>query len=475
MSESHVMDGHVSPAWRLAADLPAAPLSRVRYELLGIALLCPILLLAAFGNGFPIIFYDTGAYVLQGFDHVFIAERSPVYSLFLKYAGGPQSLWYVAIVQCAIVAFAMTEFARAIKPKLSLWAFLAIGFVLTLATGLPWYAAQIEPDCFTAVTPLALYLLAFHARDLGLVRGGLMVLCAGFSAATHTTHLGLAVGLLMMLVVVRLAALVWRSFPRPSVLLPGLACAVAFAILFAGNYAFTRQVFVSRAGSVFLAARMMQDGLIKPVLDTDCPWAGYRMCSFKDRLPPRADAWLWEEKISPFSHMGGFRKWGPESSELIAASLTRYPLANIAWAGADTTLQFFAFATGDGIVPQEWVLDPEFRRTIPAQMTDYNHAYQQRGYLWFLPLNLVHVPVALAAVAMLFWLAWRSLRDRRWNDASLPVFVLIALLGNAFLCGVFSGPHFRYQSRMMWWPALTVALLCFESIPALRRREESVT
>jgi len=43
------------------------------------------------------------------------------------------------------------------------------------------------------------------------------------------------------------------------------------------------------------------------------------------------------------------------------------------------------------------------------------------------------------------------------------------------LCGVFSGPHYRYQSRMMWWPALTVALLCFDTLPALRRREESVT
>jgi hypothetical protein len=475
MSESHVMDGRLSSALRFVAGLPAAPLTRLRYELLAIALLCPILMLAAFGNGFPIIFYDTGAYVLQGFDHIFIAERSPVYSLFLKYAGGPESLWYVALVQCAIVAFAMTEFARALKPQLSLWTFLAIGLVLTLVTGLPWYAAQIEPDCFAAVTALALYLLAFHARDLGFVRGALMVLCAGFAAATHSTHLGLAAGLLIVLVALRLAALAWRDLPRPAILLPTASCVLAVAIVFAGNYAFTRQIFVSRVGSVFLAARMMQDGLIKPVLDADCPEAGYRMCAYKDHLPPRADAWLWEEKASPFSRTGGFRKWGPESSQLIAASLSRYPLANAAWAGIDTALEFFAYATGDGIVPQEWVLDPEFRRTIPAQMRDYNHAYQQRGYLWFLPLNIVHVPVALFAVGVLFWLAWRALGGRRWNQATLPVFVLVALLGNAFLCGVFSGPHFRYQSRMMWWPALTVVLLCLESIPALRRREESVT
>jgi hypothetical protein len=475
MSEARVLDGRLSPGWRFAAALPAASLSRVRYELLAIALLVPILMIAAFGNGFPIIFYDTGAYVLQGFDHVFIAERSPVYSLFLKYAGGPQSLWYVAFVQCAIVAFAMTEFARVLKPQLSLWNFLLIGFVLSLATGLPWYAAQIEPDCFTAVTPLAIYLLAFHGRQLGFVRGTLMVLCAAFSAATHTTHLGIAFGLLVVLTMVRFAGFFWRALPRPGILLTLASCTLALALVLAGNYEFTRQVFVSRAGSVFLAARMMQDGLIKPVLDDDCPNAGYRMCSYKDHLPARADAWLWEERVSPFSHTGGFRKWGPESSELIAASLTRYPFANAAWAGADTILQFFAVATGDGIVPQEWVLDPEFRKTIPAQMRDYTSAYQQRGDLWFLPLNLVHVPVALASIGVLFWLLWRAVRAGRWKEATLPAFVLIALLGNAILCGVFSGPHYRYQSRMMWWPALTVVLLSFEAIPALRRREESVT
>ena len=71
----------------------------------------------------------------------------------------------------------------------------------------------------------------------------------------------------------------------------------------------------------------------------------------------------------------------------------RYPLANLAWAGIDTLLEFFAVATGDGIEPQEWVFNREFEHTIPQQMSGYTHAYQQRGDLWFLPLNLLHVPV----------------------------------------------------------------------------------
>src|SRR5664279_5623902 len=139
--------------------LPAAPLSQPLYETLGVVLLCPVLLCVALWNGFPIIFYDTGAYMLQGLGHVFIAERSPIYSEFLSLSGGAVSLWLVAIAQCAITAFVMTQFARAVRPELSLWALLGIGAFLCVATGLPWYAAQIEPDCFVAIVPMALYLL----------------------------------------------------------------------------------------------------------------------------------------------------------------------------------------------------------------------------------------------------------------------------------------------------------------------------
>jgi len=473
MSESQVVSG----GWTYARGLPAAPLSRLPNEIAGIALLVPILMLAALVNGFPIIFYDTGAYVLQGFEKIFIAERSPVYSLFLRYAGGPQSLWYVALVQCAVVSFAFVEFARAVKPRLSLWGLLLIALVLTLVTGLPWYAAQIEPDCFVAVVPIAVYLLAFHARALGPVRSALMVLCCTAAAAMHSSHLGMAAGLVVVLAAMRLATLVWRrlEIARPRLLLPLLCTVAAVGLVFACNYVLTRQVFFSRAGAIFLEARMMQDGLIKPVLDSDCPAAGYKLCRYKDALPSRADAYLWEEKISPFFRIGGFRKMEAESAKLAKESLARYPLRNAGWAAIDTMLQFFAYATGDGIVPQEWVLAPEFRRTIPAQMGDYNTAYQQRGYLWFLPLNLIHVPVALACVAALFWLLRRAVRARDWRAATLPAFVLVALLGNAFICGVFSGPHFRYQSRIMWFPALAAILIGASEIPALRRRFESVT
>ena len=453
--------------------LPAAPLSQPLYEALGVLLLCPILLGVAAWNGFPIIFYDTGAYMLQGLGHLFIAERSPIYSGFLALSGGAVSLWLVAIAQCAITAFAMTEFARAVRPELSLWALLGIGAFLCVATGLPWYAAQIEPDCFVAIVPITLYLLAFHDGRLGPTRKSLLFVAAAVAIASHPSHFALAAGLIGVIVAMRIAPTAWieaNALPRPRVALAALSLGVALVTIVAANYAFTRHIFFSRSGAIFLEARIMEDGLIKPVLDADCPQANYAVCRYKDRLPSRADTWLWMEKASPFKKLGGFATRGKESALLVRESLTRYPLENAVVALQDALLQFFWFQTGDGIVPQEWVLNREFKIAIPQQLSAYDRAYQQEGEIWFVPINIVHVPVAALSLAALYLVLRRVIRRRDWRAGVLPTYVLIALIGNAFICGVFSGPHGRYQSRIMWLPAFAVLLIVWPQIEGEMRR-----
>ena len=61
---------------------------------------------------------------------------------------------------------------------------------------------------------------------------------------------------------------------------------------------------------------------------------------------------------------------------------------------------------------------------------------------------------------------------RRWDDRLyLPAFVLLALLGNAFICGALSSPHDRYQSRLIWAAVFAAMLLVGRRGPhqAMRR------
>src|SRR6478752_7146845 len=111
-------------------------------------LLTPLLLGVAVWNRFPLVFYDTGAYIAQGLGGAFFVERSPIYSLLLPATGAFFSLWLTVAAQAAMTAFLICELARAVAPRLTLLGLLAITMALMLLTGIGWYVGQVEPDCF---------------------------------------------------------------------------------------------------------------------------------------------------------------------------------------------------------------------------------------------------------------------------------------------------------------------------------------
>ncbi len=448
-------------------------------EILAVALLIPILLSVAIWNGFPVIFYDTGAYLLEGLGHVFIPERSPVYSLFLKYAGAGASFWWVAFVQALMTSFVITEFARAQVPKMRLVTLLGIGLLLVALTGLDWNVVEIEPDFMAALVILSLYLLAFHAGSLGIVRSGLVLAIAILATASHSSHLGLAAGLTLALALLRLAPYLFRKMTvqiaQPNVGLPFATFLLGLCLVLAANYDFTKQVFVSRAGPVFVFARVLQDGIVKRLLDDTCPGSHYALCAYKDRLPDRGDAWLWD-KPSPFNLLGRFKGTAPEAQRIVFESIKRYPFAHLKAALVDTILQFGMFRTGDQIEPQEWVLLLPMHKLIPAQMSAYMNARQQQGQIHFLAIVSIDEAVGVLSLIGLIFLMHRTAKERTWNEFLLPAFVLVALIGNAAICGTFSGPHDRYQSRVIWLPTFVLALEAARRRPfSLRKPVESGT
>jgi len=459
---------------RAAAALSRTALAEPAGELAAIAALCALLLAAALWNGFPIFFYDTGAYVFEGLGHVFLAERSAVYSLFVLVAGGGISLWFVAVVQAAMTAFVMVQVARVLTPRLTLAGMLAVGCMLTVATGLPWYAGEIEPDFLTALAVLSLYLLAFHAQRFDALRKGLLVAVAAFSIAAHPSHFCLAGGLLLALGVLKVVPARRRGLPQPKMKLPVLSFAIGMSLVIVANFIYTQAVFISRSGPVFVFARLVQDGIIMRLLDDTCPGSHYALCAYRDELPVRSDEYLWTGE-SPFYKLGRFQGTAAQSQTMIFDSLKRYPLMHLKTAARDATQQFIIFKTGDLIEAQEWILHTDLERVIPAQMHAYLAARQQRGQLDFRPINIVHVPVgwmSLICLVLAMGAAWR-LRDMK--TAVFLGLILASLIGNAVICGVLSTPHDRYQSRLMWLPAFALALLVASRNPALRLRGESGT
>ncbi|HTQ14985.1 MAG TPA: hypothetical protein VMH86_14005 [Rhizomicrobium sp.] len=440
-------------------------------ESAAVLLAIPILLSIAIWNGFPIVFYDSGAYLLQGLGGVFIEERSPVYSLFLPLTLAPVSLWLTVGAQAAMTAFVMAETARVLAPGLKLLSFLAVVAALTVVTGLPWYVAQIEPDAFTAILILSFYLLLFHSRALSRGRRIALFLVAALAIACHPSHMVIAAGLILAAAIYRLVVRrAGAGWPVAHPALPVLSLVLGLVTIVTANFGYTREVFLSRAGPVFVFARLVQDGIVMRLLEDTCPQSHYRLCAYKDELPRTADQWLWD-KYTPFKELKGFAGTTQESERIIFDSLRRYPLMHLRTALADTWRQFSLFRTGDQLEPQEWALYPMFEDFVPRQVEAYMSARQQRGAFDFDVWNDIHVPVGWASLVLLAALLAWALATGRHRQTVFLGFVLVALLGNAAVCGALSNPHDRYQSRVVWIAPFALAL----SAARLRRPLESGT
>ena len=140
MSEART--GPIEPA-TLPALASAGPASlRAAWGMLAIVLMMGLLLAPAIFNGFPIIFADTGGYLLRPIEGQLELGRSALYGAFLL-AGIAFDFWPVVIVQAAVTCWIIVLTLRAFDLGEQPGAALAVVLVLTLASSLPWYVGQL--------------------------------------------------------------------------------------------------------------------------------------------------------------------------------------------------------------------------------------------------------------------------------------------------------------------------------------------
>ena len=140
-------------------------------------------------------------------------------------------------------------------------------------------------------------------------------------------------------------------------------------------------------------------------------------------------------------------------------SLAEYPAWQAEAALAATAQQLVHVATGEGTIgwlPHTYAI---IERYLPAQAKAMRAARQQHWDINFAAINRVHVPVALGSMLALLAIIGHAFWRRRLDDVTLlAATVSLALLGNAFICGVISGPHDRYGARMVWIATFAVLI-----------------
>jgi hypothetical protein len=419
-----------------------------------------LVMLPALWNGFPILFPDTGGYLARPFEGTLELGRSALYGAFLA-AGIPVDFWLNVVLQAALCVWliALTLRAHDLSGTSVLVATVA---ALCVATGMPWYAGTLIPDILVSAAILSLYLLAFRGERLRRWETIALGAVIAFAIASHMGTLALCLGLIVCLagwIVVR--KYLRGDWPKPRLLTATLAVGAGLLLAPLSNLIIADEFAFTPGGESFVFGRLVQDGIVANYLEDRCPNPDIKLCAYRQAVPDTADEWLWGPG-NPLGELGGWRGYADEARFIIFDSLKRYPLEHLETA-VTTTLKQLALMETEVSLVKDWMAPAigSLRELVP-QMTPRIAAARQQAEPFpdlLVRFNTIHVATALASLVLLVGLlAFARQRLVPPETLMLAGLVLTALLINAAVCGIFSNPVDRYQSRILWLAPFAVII-----------------
>lgn len=441
-----------------------------------------LMLWPALYNGFPLIFSDTGTYISQAMEFHLGWDRPPFYSFFILALDWGRTLWPPVLAQCLATSWLIRRTQLMITPGAGLLAGAVLLGVLSVLTSLPWTAAQIMPDIFTPMMVLAVALLVLEAD---LMRGEVAALAGIVTLAlmVHLSNLPIYAGLCVTVLIMRV--ILHRGVRWFALLAPVMIGLVALSGV---NLVASGRASPSPYGATFILARLLGDGPARVVLARDCGHRDWALCAYRHEIPHTADAFLWRAD-SPLYRAGGPIRLIGQTRAIVAATLAAEPGWVAGDAGRDFLRQIMTFAPGSGLRPWYATAWQTIKRDMaPDAVRAFIASRQAHGRL-DVPDPLMTLVQALAALGMGMTAAvaiglplaaarpapWRRVIAQDGQLVALAWIVGLALIGNAAVTGALSGPHDRYQSRIVWLAVMVGCLVVMRVQAVVRSRPTSRT
>ena len=409
------------------------------------------LLAPALWNGYPLLQYDTGGYLARWYEGYLVPSRSTTFGLYLHLGEGTH-FWPNLIVQALLTIVIMQRTMQRVGVRGALGpAFIVLTVLLT--TTLPFLTSMLLTDIFCGLGVLATILLALKGERPTRGEAALFILTVAFAASSHSATLGVLGGSC-------LTGLIAAPWLRAHLSVKGLAQAAAAialgaAMLVAANFALSGKAQWTPGGASLFFGRMLQDGIVKKYLDAQCPYTPYKLCPYKDRLPRTADDFFWGKSV--FNDLGRFAGMSDEMSAIVRGALIAYPREQLVSLLRATGEQLTMNASGEGVHHYVMHTYGIMHRFIPQEVAAMERARQFHEQVSFDTLNRIHAPVALISFLALGMIFIRALIRRRMDTGDVLVAaILLAVFGNALLCGGVSGPHDRYGARIGWLATFAV-------------------
>jgi hypothetical protein len=396
--------------------------------------------------------------------------RSVYYGAILYLGSAMMRLWPSAIFHAfaAMLAICLTLYEfYGFRWKF----FLLVCAGLAAVTPLAFFTSFLMPDIFAGITILAMANLFVFADTMPRWRIVTWTALLGLSVLVHSSHLMLAFGFLMVVLMYCLVrrALLWRKAIVAAVV--GIAVGIVGEAVF--DFSIQHVLGVDAIRPPHIMARVLADGPGAAFLKEKCPGAGFAACAFVKLMPVRdPDDFLWS--LDP--HLGGFaladtatkHALGKEQFRFLFAVFRYDPIGQIYASLRDAASQFAMIGLGEFNLARGDTFHAETYRCKlpPAVFANLSESSFWRNAM---PTVFFTALTRFSALAALGYVLWYF--NRYWNNgvfvkSNLGIFVILVLgglLANAAICGALSTPHDRYQTRIIWLLPFAAILLSGKS------------
>lgn len=438
-------------------------------------------------NGYPLLYSDSGTYIVAGFINYVPVDRPYFYSWFVRHSSLWYSLWLVLLAQSLILFYVIrlaVRYLLNLKETFIPASLLLIGLGLT--TGLAYNNSQLMADVFSPIALLCAGILLAGKNIKSNHRFWLVVIML-FSISVHSSHL---------LIISLLAALLWlvrlaykrkpffseRKKNHSSLMFWGIG---AWLVISLFNYWLDVGFKPSRTGNIFLVARCIETGAAKVYLDEKCPDTPADLCAVKDNLPPHAVAFLWEFGTSPlYDSVCVQNGWGncwiekdKEYGQLVKNMIGYGPSRKLLIDKCvnDSWKQLGMFDLGYLTPMAEG--SPVYggiRDFFGREMAQYQNAAQYHQTLYFETVSKIQRWTVYIALLVIVVFMGIGLKQKHYNAAmAFALFIIIGCLINGVVCASLSGVVDRYMARMIWLLPLAAVFFIWQWVLLKQNAKQS--
>ncbi len=375
--------------------------------------------------------------------------RSFIYSLGILPWHWNVTPWPVVAFQSLLTAYVLWLVVRSIVPRQTAKRYLILLALLSLFTSLSWYCSLIMPDILGPVLYLCIYLLVFARNDLTRADHVAVFLIAWWGVGSHATHLMLAGGLCILLVLLLILRRPFMQARWKAVGEVALIVVLAAAAQLALNDYLYGEPSLNGDRPPFLMARVIADGPGRWYLEKHCPEVKFAICDHVHDLPSDPDVFLWGANgIWQSSDDDYAERLKQEEMPFVIATLRAYPRQQLTKSVVAFWQQLAVFGLYD-LDASNVVLD-EYDNVFPGGRPHYLQSRQAQNTLpleFFTSVGNWAILVSIVMICAFAVLLWRK---RSARLAGLSVVIVSTVVANALVTGPLSMVEDRFQSRIIW-------------------------